>query len=232
MNLFEYLEEALPDDHSRQSNSGNILKGYAKNGFSPKKLLHFGCGNGDLFKFFQSEFPKIECIGIDIDFLGLEIHTETKTKIHSYNFVTLPTKNDYFELVYCQQALEHLQKPQETLLEIARVLKAGGLLIGQTSQFEPHHSLNLWNFTPYGFKKMVEKAGMKLIELRPGIDGLTLMERSYTRDFKKYRKYFGIESPLNEDIEQTSKQRLLSNKMINYKKLMYSGHFCFVCVLI
>lgn len=231
MKLFKHLQDCLPNDHCRQLSSTKLIVSYAKKGFFPKKMLDFGCGKGDSFNFFKSTFPKTKCAGIDISFLGIEKHKETNTQIHTYNNSIIPFKDDTFDLVYSHQAIQHIFELQEALEEIARVLTKEGLFIGQTSQFEPHHSLNLWNFTPYGFKKMIEAAGLNLIELRPGIDGLTLMERSYTWNLPQYKKYFELESPLNSEIEQASRYRQLSNKMINYKKLMYSGQFCFVCVL-
>jgi len=231
MNLFEHLKNALPDDHCKQLNSSEIILGYAKEGFSPKKMLNFGCGKGDSFNSIKSIFLKIKCTGVDIAFSGVEKHQETNAKIYTYNNSILPFKNHTFDFVYSHQALQHIFEPQKALSEIARVLTKEGFFIGQTSQFEPHHSLNLWNFTPYGFKKMIEKSGMNLIELRPGIDGLTLMKRSYSWNRTKYNRYFESESPLNNEIEQTLKQKRFSNKIINYKKLMYSGQFCFVCTL-
>jgi len=232
MSLFENLKGALPNDHSKQSNSSSILISYIQNDYLPEQILDFGCDKGDSFKLLSSELPKAQYTGIDINHYSGIIHQQEKNNsVYSYNNATLPFSDEYFDLVYADQALEHIQKPAIGLAEIARVLKKEGLFIGQTSQFEPYHSFNLWNFTVYGFKQLIEMAGMQLIELRPGIDGLTLMERSYTGDFPKYNKYFSIESPLNIDIEQTSQQIHFSNQMINYKKLIYCGQFCFACTL-
>src|SRR5262249_3966496 len=51
--------------------------------------------------------------------------------------------------------------------------------IGSTSQFEPHHSRSYWNYTPLGFQALVEDGGLQVEELRPGIEGLTLVRRPF-----------------------------------------------------
>jgi hypothetical protein len=69
-----------------------------------------------------------------------------------------------------EAGFEHVRHPEELLSDIARVLRPGGQSIGSTSQLEPYHSLSLWNYTPYGFRVLVEGAGLKLDKIRPSID--------------------------------------------------------------
>jgi ubiquinone/menaquinone biosynthesis C-methylase UbiE len=131
--------------------------------------------------------------------------------------------------VYSHQVLEHVRKPELALREIARVLEPDGLFIGQTSQFEPYHSYSLWNFTVYGFKRIVEDAGMQLAELRPGIDGFTLMRRTYEGRPPEMSKYFSQESPINEEIEKAAGDK--RTQVRNFRKLLFCGQFAFVVQL-
>ncbi len=231
MNLYKYLEESLPQDHSNQVNSSQIINPYLTQGFSPLKMLDFGSRNEGLLDFFMKNLPDTKITSVNIGLTGIKTHQETNTKIHAYDGKKLPFKDNSFDFIYSHQALEHVLHPKNALSEIARVLNTEGFFIGQTSQFEPLSSLNLWNFTLFGFKRMIEKAGMRLVELRPSIDGLTLMERAYSGDLPKYNRYFNIESPINTEIENSSSQKQLSNRMINYKKLLICGQFCFICSL-
>jgi hypothetical protein len=66
---------------------------------------------------------------------------------------------------------------------------------------------------------------MKLVEVRPGIDGITLSQRSYLGRPKAMRKFFSEESPLNQEIEELAKDKSVAIR--NYRKLMFCGHFVF-----
>ena len=55
------------------------------------------------------------------------------------------------------------------------MLRPGGHLAGSTSQLEAFHSLSVFNSTPYGFMRVAEVAGLDVVELRPVIDGFTLV---------------------------------------------------------
>ena len=59
------------------------------------------------------------------------------------------------------------------------MLTPGGLFVGSTSQLEPYHAWSLWNYTIYGFQTIVEDAGLTLEEVRPGIDGIALVQRHW-----------------------------------------------------
>ena len=61
------------------------------------------------------------------------------------------------------------------------MLAPAGLFAGSTSQLEPFHSLSMWNYTPVGFCALLSESGLDVVELRPGIDGLTLIARRLTR---------------------------------------------------
>jgi ubiquinone/menaquinone biosynthesis C-methylase UbiE len=230
MNLYDFLAESIPEDHCRQVGSKELIKSSVDKGFYPNNILDFGCGTGQSVEYFKSLLPTSRWTGVDIEF-SPEVNARKDSNAHfvTYDGYELPFANNYFDLVYSSQVLEHVRKPELALQEVARVLTDEGLFIGQTSQFEAYHSYSYWNFTVYGFKRIVEDAGMKLLEFRPSIDGFTLMNRSYTLDTEKYNKYFGEESPINKEIEAEELKKGSSVKMINYKKLI--GQFCFVCSL-
>jgi len=95
-----------------------------------------------------------------------------------------------------------VRHPEPLMREIRRVLKPGGRFIGSVSQLEPFHSNSYWNFTWFGFATIAVEAGLSLVEMRPGVDGVTLTLRNLflrglrTRS-RSFRAYFDRDSPLN-----------------------------------
>ena len=230
MEIFEYLKDSIPVDHHRQSRAIDMLREVLSIGFTPIQILDFGCGDGRTLPVFEKLLPGCEWIGVDIE-SSPEVNSRTKddARFVSYNGTTLPFSDSSFDLIYSHQVLEHVRHPEIILKEIRRVLRPGGYFVGQTSQFEPYHSFSLWNFTIYGFKRIIEDAGFKLEKIRPAIDGFTLMERTYRGRPKEFDRYAFEESPRNVEIENKAKSENKPIRVINYRKLMYAGVFSFVC---
>ena len=152
---------------------------------------------------------------------------ESRGEFHTFDGVRMDFDDDSFDLVYCNQVLEHVRRPLELLGEIRRVLRPGGWFVGSTSHLEPYHSLSLQNFTPYGFSVLVEDAGLSLEEIRPGIDSLTLILRVLMNRPKFFSRWWEKESPLNRWI--SFRLRRKGRRRTNARKLLFCGQFCF-CV--
>jgi SAM-dependent methyltransferase len=205
------LKESLPGDHSRQVTAEAVLQARVAKGFAPAKVLDFGCGDGRSIDLFRRVLPQTDWTGVDIK-ASPEVASRRRQdgRFVTYDGYELPFPDRSFPLVYSHQVLEHVRKPQ-------------------TSQFEPYHSYSLWNFTVYGFKRIVEDAGMQLAELRPGIDGFTLMRRTYEGRPPEMSKYFSQESPINEEIEKAAGDK--RTQVRNFRKLLFCGQFAFVVQL-
>lgn len=193
-----------------------------------KKILDLGCGTGESLDYFKKKNPDIEWIGLDIA-KSPEVGKRTRKDIKFYNFdgINIPFKNNYFDLIFCKQVLEHVQEPSSLLKEICRVLKPEGFFIGSTSYLEPYHSYSLQNYTPYGFYLLLKNAGLKLEEIRSGIDGLTLLIRRGLGRPKIFDKWRKKESPLNRFISLAGKLMRKDHVWINSIKLLFAGQFCF-----
>ena len=72
--------------------------------------------------------------------------------------------------MFSRQVFEHVRHPDALMREVARVLKPGGVFFGSVAYLEPYHSRSIFNFTPYGLMTVLGNAGLRLSELRPGID--------------------------------------------------------------
>jgi len=195
-----------------------------------RTVLDLGFGANSSRRFFQIIRPEIRWFGVDIP-CSREMSARTETeRIVIYDGVQTPFKNAEFDLVYSRQVMEHVRYPEDVLNEVQRLLRSGGHFMGSTSHLEPYHSNSYWNYTPWGFCRLLEDADFRVVEIRPGIDGLTLMLRHMMGKRTWFDRYFGRESPLNSIIGLVGRLGRKSPRIINHAKLAYCGHFVFWAV--
>jgi hypothetical protein len=108
------------------------------------------------------------------------------------------------------------------------VLVPGGLLAGSTSQLEAFHSRSLSNPTPYGFAVLAEDSGLEIVELRPGIDGMTLVAWRALGMPRFFGRWWARESPGNRIIELGARVARLDARTRNQVKLTLCGQFAFL----
>lgn len=68
----------------------------------------------------------------------------------------LPFPDECFDLVVCDNVLEHLESPESTLNEVARVLRPGGRFIAKTPN-RAHYMPMVARLTPLKFHKFVNR---------------------------------------------------------------------------
>ena len=218
----------VPTDHSRQVNARYYVQRFFRE-HPQGMVLDLGCGAGEALTFFEEVAPQASYYGIDI-----EISPEVKERkrqsdrFYTYDGIHLPFEDNTFDLIFCKQVLEHVRYPRELLQEVARVLTPDGWFVGSTSHLEPYHSFSTWNYTPFGFYLLCEQTGLDLKEVRPGIDGLTLITRRLLRCPRFMNRYWSRESPLNQMIGLVGRVTGKNPSMINREKLLFCGQFAFM----
>jgi SAM-dependent methyltransferase len=218
-----------PGDHSRQVHATYYLDLLMEQEPRPRRVMDLGCGSGDSVDLFRAHDPDVDWVGVDIA-MSPEVLARQRSdaRFVTYDGQTLPFGDAKFDLIYSRQVLEHVRHPDVHLAEVRRVLKPGGAFIGSTSQLEPYHSRSLWNYTLFGFAELVSEAGLQLIELRPGMDGVTLVLRAHFERPKGFAPWFGDESPLNALIEEAGRDAGHNATQINLRKLHVAGQFAFL----
>lgn len=104
------------------------MKKFAKNFDSNGRILDIGCGHKPYAKFFSCKY------------VGLDPFEEVNPDIIA-NAWEIPVLDNYFDGVILNQSLEHIEKTKETISEIRRVLKPGGVGIITAPQTMKVHSL-------------------------------------------------------------------------------------------
>ncbi len=220
----------MPADHARQTLADRYAErqiGRPQNG--PWRVLDLGCGAGGSVDVFRARDPEVQWIGLDVPG-SPEAQTRSRTdaRFETFDGVSMPFADGAFDLVYCKQVLEHVRRPEPLLAEVRRVLAPGGWFAGSTSQLEAYHSLSLWNYTAFGFLTLLEQADLEAIEVRPGIDGLTLIAWRLAGFHPWFHRWWGRESPLNRALTACGRILRADPQTVNATKLLFCGQFAFL----
>jgi SAM-dependent methyltransferase len=192
------------------------------------RVLDLGCGRGDSVDLFRALRPDVAWTGVDVrDSAEAAERTRTDVDIRHFDGEHIPLGDAETDLVFCKQVLEHVPRPEPLLADVRRVLRPGGAFLGSVSQLEPFHSRSTFNWTPYGLKLAVERAGLRLVEVRPGIDALTLIVRRGLGRTHLLDRFWATPSPLHRVLRLAARGR--SERELVAAQLLFSGQFSFLC---
>ncbi|HEY7453863.1 MAG TPA: class I SAM-dependent methyltransferase [Thermoleophilaceae bacterium] len=222
--LGELLGDRIPADHSHTV----LADDYAAR-LRASSVLDLGCGPGNSVDLFRAVVPDVRWTGADIaESAEVAERIRTDAEFVTFDGRRLPFDDAAFELVFCKQVLEHVEHPRELVGEVARVLAPGGHFAGSTSQLEAFHSRSTFNWTPYGLTRVVEDAGLEVVELRPVIDGFTLVVWRALGLPRFFHRWWARESPPYRAIDLAARAMRLDARTRNQIKLVLSGQFAFL----
>ena len=106
---------------------------YIKNGYKVLDIGNLGFLGNEIHgnSFYNetiSKFKNVEFFGIDIESMGKEISDLPNQIQHNVN-EGIPFENDFFDVIYMGQVLEHLENANFVLKDINRALKLNGTLV-------------------------------------------------------------------------------------------------------
>ncbi len=224
--LKNILKDKIPIDTSEQYNVFKMID-HHKNSLEKEStinVLDLGAGSGTSFDRVKKTLGDIEWKGLDIE-NSPEVSKRSRSDLafYTYDGKTFPFEDQTFDLIISKQVMEHVRYPDLVVNEVNRCLKDGGVFIGSVSQLEPYHSYSIQNFTLYGIVILLESNGLFVEELRPGIDGLSMILRRLFGTQYFSSMFSNVEGILNHFI---SAQYIRKNDVWNenFQKLIYAGH--------
>lgn len=223
------LGAALPADHAAQSFAHDVLRAAlaALPGEAPL-IVDLGCGRGDGVDLVRASRQGARWIGVDIaQSAEVDERRRSDAEFRTFDGVHLPLDDASVDLIYTQQVFEHVEQPDPLLADVARVLRPGGVFCGSLSQLEAFHSRSVGGFTAYGWMRALERAGLTLDEVRPGIDVGTLLLRRIAGRRGRFDRYWVHESPGNRVLRWAGRARRINAAQENALKLMFAGQFTF-----
>ena len=112
-------------------------------------FLDVGCGNGEFMEKLHKIYPTMNYHGIDIANGVIHLNTMDYPMVHFAvgSAEGLPYENEYFDVVWCGETLEHLKDPVGAMKELFRVCKKSGLvMISVPLKLRNPSPEHLWEF--------------------------------------------------------------------------------------
>lgn len=192
-------------------------------------VVDLGCGRGDSLDVFRAADDEVRWVGLDLEgSVEFASRTRTDATFESFDGASLPFADGSVDVVFCKQVLEHVERPEPLLADVARALAPGGVFAGSTSHLEPYHAFSTANITPYGLKRLLERSGLELEAVMPGIDGAALIARRVLGRARYFDRYFARRSPVNTLIDGVARVSGWDAEDRNALKLLLCGQYAFI----
>ncbi len=219
------LRPALPTRSSAQALAEDFIPALlaARPGAT---VVDLGCGRGDSVDAFRAADPTVRWIGVEVG--DSEYETRPDVELRIFDGIALPFEDASVDIVFSKQVLEHVERPHELIVDVARVLAPGGIFVGSTSHLEPYHGRSTMNLTPYGLLRILQTSGLDLETIMPGIDGPTLLVRRALRGPRFFDRYWARRSPFNTAVDGVARVTGWDAEDRNALKLLFCGQYAFV----
>jgi SAM-dependent methyltransferase len=133
---------------------------------TPDRVLDAGCGQGEVL----AEFNRFN---VPIDYYGVDLAVGERDWAFKVSALadlhSLPFKSLSFDKIVCNQVLEHVDRPEDVLGELSRLLRPGGrLFIAVPFVWHLHQEpYDRFRFTFHALEYLMQKHGLQVTQVRP-----------------------------------------------------------------
>lgn len=92
-------------------------------------IVDLGCGEGIFLKMIEERFKDVKTFGVDIEPNIIELKKFLKAEIKITDIKNTAFPNNFFDIAFCLDVLEHFKNLEKPIGEIKRIIKPGGFLI-------------------------------------------------------------------------------------------------------
>lgn len=130
-NVAEFNRQASSfiDEYNENDRRYQIVREVVSKQQKNAKIADVGCGKGGYLKNLITDVPDAEYYGIDISEAVMKYVDDSRIKLKSGSLTSIPYPNDYFDMIYACESLEHAIDINSAIREMARVTKPGGTLL-------------------------------------------------------------------------------------------------------
>lgn len=135
-----------------------IFETIKTDGFNPRNILDYGCGEGRYIGVLKEYFPESAIYASDISEIGLQIAKEKHPYVRyiTMDEESLDIEDNFFDLIICIEVLEHVENIKRATGEIERLLRRDGMTILTTPCGNKYSLEWLFNKLTFGLQKSVD----------------------------------------------------------------------------
>ena len=113
-------------------------------GLNQKSFLDIGCGKGEFLNYLLDLYPKASLYGVDLYEKDYHKKGEITYKVADIGEHGIPFDDDFFDIVFAGEVIEHLYDTDRFISEACRVLRPNGILILTTPNASSLGNLMNW----------------------------------------------------------------------------------------
>lgn len=155
----------------------DVIKKYKETG----KILDIGCARGDFL--YLARQDGFDVTGVEVStFCADYVKNKLGIDVYSGDLLSAQLPSSTYDVVTLWDVIEHLRNPLETLNEISRIIRPGGILCFSTGDIDSFYSRimgrfwhlltppqHLFYFTPKSIRKMLYRCGFVVNQItHPG----------------------------------------------------------------
>jgi methionine biosynthesis protein MetW len=204
------------------------------------RLLDIGCGDGSLVSLLKDIYDEIYGIDIADEAVASAIERGIKAITVDIDSEDLPFQDNYFDVVYCGDLIEHLYDPDHLIDEIKRTLVPGGTCVLSTPNLASwlNRLVLLFGFQPFNTEVSLRRNVGKLRAKEEEVSGhIRVFPYRSLKELIEWHglivdRFIGIDSAKNLPVLAKQIDKVLSRKVslasylvvVMRKPLQSEGH--------